>query len=98
MKVLGHEHLVDQVKLITATYFFEDLQEDIALARRAEQGTAPVATARDEMKMALAVAASRRFCKAKTLKHAPFANSAKDAAPANSNEKARPSQMNCLVI
>lgn len=68
MNVLRHDHVADQQKLITRAYLIEDLQELIALARRAQQRETPVATPRNEVQMAMPVAAFERILQRDTVK------------------------------
>jgi hypothetical protein len=57
MDMLGHHHIANQQELITGPHLIENFQEHIPLPRRAQQGTTPVATAGNEMQMALPITA-----------------------------------------
>ncbi len=55
MDMLGHHHIANHQELITRPYLIENFQEHIPLPRRAQEGTTPVATAGNEMQMALPI-------------------------------------------
>ena len=69
-----------------ACHLVENLQEQVALSRRVEQRTPAITAARDEVQMAVAVSAFEAILHRQG--RAPFANPAKDAAPASSSVRA----------
>jgi hypothetical protein len=56
--MLGHDHQADERELIVRTDFVEDFDEEIARSDGSEEREAAVATARDEVKLALTVSSS----------------------------------------
>jgi hypothetical protein len=51
MNVLGHYHIPDHDKLVTASDLLEDFQEAVAATRLAENRLAVIAATGDEVKM-----------------------------------------------
>ena len=88
MNMLGHHHIAHQQKLVLCADIIQDFQEEIAVTRARQQRTPLVAATRYEMKVVLSVAALEPVLQLDAPKHAPFANDAKDAAPAKARSKA----------
>lgn len=101
--MLGHDDQTDQRELVVRAEFAEDFDEEGARADGAEERESAVTTAGDEVEVALTVAALESFSHGwkvpnpttrKVKSFPPFANGAKDGAPASSNSKARPRPIN----
>jgi hypothetical protein len=79
MNVFRHHHVTDQRKVIPFPNLSQNLKKETACPLGPQQRLAPIATAGNEVQVTQSVAAFE------TVFHshlAPFANAAKDAAPA----------------
>jgi hypothetical protein len=61
MNVVGHDDVAHQGKLVAIAHLSQNLRKQIPRVRRARQGQSPIATAGDEVKMALPTPAMKSF-------------------------------------